>query len=263
MEAFLKATRTDIGADVTSGDIGVAATLAAEGRINLLEKAEFDFVKPETVKTIELGYRGTTKLAGNLFEFDVAGYYNIYENFITQRAIWTPLYGDVDLTGDATAAKAVLFNDVRRYVIRTNTNAEVESYGFTAGFNTKIISDFNIGANYAFADFEDDGRYENFKAAYNTPKHKVKISFGNDRLYKNIGFNINARWQDKFLYESVFIDDFVGARTVIDAQVNYSIASIKSTFKIGGLNLGGDDYTSVPGTGTVGSQYYISWIVNN
>lgn len=263
VERFLQATRADIGTNTSGPNIATAADQAARNSINLLEKAEFDFVKPETVKTIELGYRGTTKLADNLFDFDVAGYYNIYENFITQRAIWTPLYGDVDLTGDVLAAKAVLFSDVRRYIIRTNTNAKVKSYGFTAGFNTKILDNFNIGASYAFADYNDDGKDDEFKAAYNTPKHKVKISFGNEKLFKNFGFNINARWQDWFRYESVFINDIINARTVIDAQVNYSVPSIKSTFKIGGTNIGGENYTSVPGTGSIGSQYYISWVINN
>ncbi len=255
VENFRTQTRESIGSEA---NIPTAIAVNA----NLLEKAEFEFVKPETVKTIELGYRGATRLADNLFEFDVAGYYNTYENFLTQKTLWTPYYRDGGAV-DVTAASAILFSDVRRYIIRTNTDAVVNSYGVTAGFVTKVFSDFNFGVNYAYANFEDDGTDAEFKAAYNTPEHKVKVRFGNDRLFKNFGFNINARWQDEFYYQSVFIDAIVEARTVLDAQINYTIPQMKSTFKLGGTNLGGENYTSVPGTGTVGSQYYLSWTINN
>lgn len=258
VEAFLDATRDEIGSGAFTIDESVAR------HASLLEKAEFDFVQPETVKTFELGYRGATKLGDNLMEFDVAGYWNIYENFITQRAIWTPLYGDVENGAiDLLSPKAALYSDIRRYIIRTNTSSVVNSYGVSAGFITKVFGNFDIGLNYAFTGFDDDGSDPEFKNAYNTPEHAVKFRFGNDKLFKNFGFNFNARWQDEFIYRSVFIDALVEARTVLDAQINYTIPSLKSTLKLGGNNIGGPDYTSVPGTGTVGSIYYISWVLNN
>jgi hypothetical protein len=78
-----------------------------------------------------------------------------------------------------------------------------------------------------------------------------------------LGFNINARCQDEYWWESTFLDATVDSRTVLDAQVNYSVPSIKSVFKLGGANLGGREYFSAPGVGAVGSQYYISWTINN
>lgn len=256
-ELFLAGVRENVG----NGDTNAIAVGKNAG---LLEKALFDFVKPETVQSFEFGYRGATKLADKLFEFDVAVYYNIYNDFITQKTIWTPLYGKVDNgTTDFLAPIAVLSTDVRRHIIRTNTSSKVESYGLNAGFVTKVFGGYSLGANYAYSTFSDDGADANFKNAFNTPEHKVKIQFGHDKLFKNFGFNINARWQDEFLYQSVFIDALIEERIVFDGQINYTFPSIKSTFKLGGTNLSGKDYTSVPGTGNIGTQYYVSWTINN
>ncbi len=82
-------------------------------------------------------------------------------------------------------------------------------------------------------------------------------------LFKNFGFNVNVRWQDEYLWESTFLDATIDARTVVDAQVNYSIPSFKSIIKLGGANLMGQEYLSAPGVGAIGSQYYLSWTINN
>mgnify|MGYP000318403304 FL=1 len=104
---------------------------------------------------------------------------------------------------------------------------------------------------------------EDFEAGFNTPEHKVKVQFGKTNLFDNFGFNINARWQDEFFWESTFVDGTVDSRFVLDAQINYSVPSIKSVFKLGGANLTGQEYLSAPGVGAIGSQYYLSWTINN
>ena len=240
-------------------------TFFDSGDINDLEKAELNFLVPEIVRSFELGYRGATSLANNLLEFDIVGFYNFHEDFITTKDVLVPFYGTAGSSDVSTrsAIRALQNQDFLRYVLRTNTKSKIDTYGFSAGFNTKIFRGFDVGLSYAYADFKSDGKDPQFKESFNTPKHKVKVQFGHDKLFKNFGFNINARWQDEFLYESFFIDGIVEARTVLDAQVNYSIPSMKSFIKVGGTNLGRRDYISVPGTGSVGSQYYVSWTINN
>ena len=83
------------------------------------------------------------------------------------------------------------------------------------------------------------------------------------QIYKNVGFNFNARWQDEYRWESTFVDATIKARTVLDAQINLTVPSMKSIFKIGGANLMGQEYLSAPGIGAIGSQYYVSWTINN
>ncbi|WP_162288542.1 TonB-dependent receptor [Tenacibaculum jejuense] len=268
--AFTNFTTTLSGEDAFSNSYTASSIerFAQTGNDSDLEKAELNFVTPEIVRSFELGYRGAVNLADNLFEFDIVGFYNLHTDFITTRDVFVPFYGTVNSTdvpagAPANGIDAIRNQDILRYVIRTNTDSEIDTYGFSAGFNTKVFNGFDLGASYAFADFKSDGKDPEFKESFNTPKHKVKVQFGHSRLFKNFGFNINARWQDAFLYESFFIDAIVEERTVLDAQINYGIPALKSIFKVGGTNLGGKDYVSVPGTGTIGSQYYISWVINN
>lgn len=38
---------------------------------------------------------------------------------------------------------------------------------------------------------------------------------------------------------------------------------MKSRFKIGGTNLSGEEYVVTPGSGMIGSIYYVSWTIND
>ncbi|MCG8892798.1 hypothetical protein G1K97_03635 [Tenacibaculum finnmarkense] len=197
-------------------------------------------------------------------ELDVNAYYNQYDNFVANKNIVVPNYGAV-LNGvpDAQALKAFSNKDVTAVLLNTNTTAKVDSYGVGLGLTTKVFKTFNFGANYTLSKMifnqEDD---LDFKPGFNTPEHQVKIMFGNANLFKNFGFNINARWQDKFLWQSNFLTGEIESRTLLDAQINCKIPSLKSRIKIGGTNLTGKDYVVAPGSGLIGSMYYISWVIN-
>ena len=82
-------------------------------------------------------------------------------------------------------------------------------------------------------------------------------------MFENFGFGINARWSDDYLWESSIANAMVDSRFVVDAQINYSVPSIKSIFKAGATNLGGEEYQSAVGAPFIGSQYFISWTINN
>lgn len=207
-----------------------------------------DLVSPEKVTAFELGYRGLIPAGKRNMTVDFSVYYNAFEDFISGR--------NVLVRGSDNVLKPVQ--------VYTNSAADINSYGASIGLNTKIFDGFDIGLNYTFAKFDFDKASDpDFEAGFNTPEHKVKLQFGKPDLFKNLGFNINLRWQDEYLWESTFVDGIIDARTVIDAQINYSIPSIKSVFKLGGANLGGQEYFSAPGVGAVGSQYYLSWTINN
>ena len=108
----------------------------------------------------------------------------------------------------------------------------------------------------------DQASDPNYEAGFNTPEHQVKASFGNPNAIANFGFNVNLRWNNEYLWESTFADAIIDARTVVDAQINYTIPKWKSTFKAGAANLLGEEYLSAPGNGLIGSQYFVSWTLN-
>ncbi len=241
------------------------------GASALLKKTNVGLVKPEQVKAIELGYRSQIQ---KVF-VDINGYYNVYNNFIGRALALAPSYGKASesfnfVSGAPTyttnpevqSILAIRNNDYRAYQLYTNTPLEIQSYGIGVGLSKKFFGNYDIGISYNYAEFSfDQSKDPSFQAGFNTPKNRVKASIGNDKLFKNFGFNISGRWNSEYLWESSFSTGMVDSATVLDAQLNYSFPSIKSVFKIGAANLGGKEYTQVLGAGAIGRQIFASFTI--
>jgi len=230
-----------------------------------LEVANVALVKPEQVKAFEVGYKSVI----DGFSVDVNAYYNIYDDFMSTSRVIRPYYGTVgtDFTApsqtDLLSLQALANGDRRVFQVYTNTTETVNSLGFGIGLSKKVYRDFELGVNYNHAQFDfDQAKDPSFVAGFNTPKHRVKASLGNTKLFTNFGFNINVRWNDAYLWQSSFADGIVPENTVLDAQINYSVPSMKSVFKIGAANLFGKDYIQVIGAGAIGQQVFASWSIN-
>jgi iron complex outermembrane receptor protein len=231
---------------ITGRDVYANALTVSSGGT---QRADVGFVKPEKVTAYEVGYRGLVQAGAQRLTVDLSVYYNQYEDFIANTNVLVPY--------NAAGAYKV-------FQLYSNSTADISSYGATIGLNTKILDGFDLGLNYTLARFEfDQAANPDFEAGFNTPEHKVKLQFGKTDLFKNFGFNFNARWQDEYRWESTFVDATIKGRTILDAQINYSVPSMKSIFKLGGANLTGQEYLSAPGIGAIGSQYYLSWTINN
>ena len=243
------------------------AALSATGNPANLRKTNLEYVKPEEVKAIELGYRSVV----NDISVDINGYYNVYNNFIGNINVVAPFYGTaVDSpspTGGPTnlgtqSIHALQNGNFRAYQLYTNTKIEIKSLGFGLGLSKKVYKDFEFGVNYNYAEFDfDRSQDESFEASFNTPKHRVKASIGNEKLFKNFGFNISGRWNTEYTWESTMVDGVIPEATVIDAQITYNVPSMKSAFKIGAANLGGREYFQVLGAGLIGQQIFASWTI--
>ena len=206
------------------------------------------------------------------FTYDINGYYNIYNDFIGNLTVVAPLYGTAqdapDLTLGASnpgvqSVDALVTGNTRAFQLYTNTDIEIKSIGFGVGLAKKLPRNFEVSANYNYADFDfDQAKDPSFEAGFNTPKHRVKATISNDNLFKNFGFNISGRWSDEYKWESTFADGMIDAATVIDAQISYMVPSIKSTFKLGATNIGGKEYRQLLGPGLIGQQYFLSLTVN-
>ena len=254
------------GAYTNSFFASSVTAFGATGDAGALEIANSNFLKPEQVTSFELGYRG--KLGK--FIVDLSGYYNQYQDFLANETVIAPFYGDVQLSqtlqdGTPLAIAAIANGDFQAYQTYTNSDAEVNSYGGSIGVSTKILGGFDLGANYTYAklDFDTEANPD-FRTNFNTPEHKVKAQFGNTDLFENFGFNVAWRWSDTYFWEASFGDGQVPSFNVLDAQINYRVPKfLKSTFKVGATNILGDEYFTAFGTGFIGSQYYISWTINN
>lgn len=234
----------------------------------LLTKTRANLVKPEEVKAFELGYR-------SVFEgmsIDINGYYNIYNNFIGNLNVISPYYGTAqdnpNLAAGVTdpgvqSVRAIQNGEYRVYQLYTNSDVEIHSLGFGVGLTKKIISNFELGLNYNYAQFDfDQAKDPSFEAGFNTPKHRIKLSVGNDKLFENFGFNVSGRWNSEYEWQSGFADGTIKSATVVDAQINYGIPKLKSVVKLGAANIGGKEYYQVIGAGLIGQQYFVSWTIN-
>ncbi len=223
-----------------------------------LQIGNSSLAEPEQVTSVELGYRGKIEK----FIIDASVYYNQYQDFLANETVVAPLYGTA---GDNSLSLAALANeDFQPYQTYTNSDADINSYGAAIQVSTKIFNGFNLDANYTWAILDFDvNENPDFRTQFNTPEHKVKVSFGKTDLFKNFGFNTSWRWSDNFFWEAPFGDGEVPAYHVVDAQISYTIPSLKSSFKLGATNLLQDEYFTAFGTGFIGSQYYLSWTINN
>ncbi len=212
-------------------------------------------VEPEKAMAYEVGYRGHF----GKVTVDLNAYYTDYNDFIASQNVISPLYGQV---GDnSLSLLALQSGDYKVFQTYTNADSGVQSYGASIAVASKILNGFDISANYTFADFEQDD--PEFRASFNTPKHKVKASFGHTELVKNFGFNLSYRWSDSYFWQSSFGDGNIPSISVFDAQLNYTVPKIKSIFKVGAANLSGEEYYTAYGTGLIGTQLYVSWTINN
>lgn len=275
-------TQTADAAYSNSLFVSVAGELANLNRDVSSNGSDFignsNYVKPEKVNSFEVGYRGKIKN----FIIDASAYYNSYTDFLANESVIAPLYGNVsnfNLTGydpnnpasvaglnsDTQQILAALDNgDVNVYQTYTNSEETVNSYGAALAISTKVFNGFDLGVNYTYAHLDFDIKSNpDFRTSFNTPDHKVKASFGNTELFKNFGFNVAWRWSDNYYWESSFGDGEIPAFHVVDAQINYRIPSLKSSIKVGAANLLQDEYFTAFGTGFLGSQYYVSWTINN
>lgn len=231
----------------------------------LLDVADIDLVKPERVQAFDVGYRS---VINNDLTVDITGYYNIYNDFLNQSRVITPYYGDVntfdsaDLSTYAPVA-AISNGDRRVYQVYNNSKTEVSSLGFGIGLSKKVYEEFELSANYNYAEFKfNQAEDPSFIPSFNTPKHRIKASLGNQKLFKNFGFNTNVRYNSEYLWQASFADGIVPENLVFDAQINYAIPTLKSVLKLGGTNLFGSDYLQVVGAGWIGQQWFASITIN-
>ncbi len=230
---------------------------AATGDVSLLEAVVTPLVEQEQVTTVDLGYRG--KIGPVTLDADV--YYSVYDGFINEKIVVTPNNGSAF---DPSGIQDLVNGETTNFQVYSNSTADVNSYGAVVGASIKFAGDYRLGVNYTYAELDfDQASDPDFSAGFNTPNHQFKLSIGNPELFKNFGFNIDGRYKGEYLWESTIANAVMPEIVVVDAQLNYSIPSLKSLIKVGASNLGGDEYQSAVGTGNIGSIYYISLTINN
>lgn len=219
----------------------------------LLKTAPFSNLKPETVQSFEIGYRGVIE---KKLLIDVYAYMSRYNDFIARVAVGR---GRSGIAANAPVELASPFTTTN-YSFVTNTNTEVKAQGWGASVEYQLPHRFVLMANISGDQLNDVPA--GFVAFFNTPKVRYNLGLSNPNVYRNFGFNVIYRWQDKVNWEGTFGSGEIPSFGTVDAQASYTFTKIKSMIKIGTTNLFNKYYRSAFGNPQVGGLYYISFGYN-
>jgi outer membrane receptor protein involved in Fe transport len=219
----------------------------------LLVQAQFQKIKPETVNSYEIGYRGL--VTRNLL-IDLYGYYSRYKNFIGRVAVGR---GVSEVLSRAATELASPFTS-NNYSFVVNTNNEVKAIGWGLSVNYQLGRNYELNANISSDQLSDVP--SNIVTFFNTPKLRYNIGLANQDVGKGIGFNVIYRWQDDVNWEGTFGTGKISSYGTMDAQVSYKFPKTKNLLKLGASNLLNNYYRSAFGNPDVGGLYYVSFGFN-
>lgn len=227
---------------------------------DLLVKSNVEYIKPERATVFEVGYKGL--ISDNLV-VDINYYFSSYSDFLLNQVVMepeSPVLGN-DGTINPQAAMDLLNGDSHLYQLYTNASDRVTSQGATLGITYGLPNNYSVGANVTLATFDIKDANPNNVPGFNTPKYKTALTFGNNKLTDNLGFNVAWRWQDSYDWYGTFNQMRPGrieAFSIVDAQVSYKLLPIKSMVKLGASNLFNERVYQAFGSPSIGAIYYVS-----
>ncbi|MBM3432126.1 MAG: TonB-dependent receptor [Bacteroidetes bacterium] len=214
-----------------------------------LVRATYREVKPETVKSYELGYKG---IIGKKMLVDAYVYSSLYQDFLVGVAVAQSRNG----------ANAELYSPFTTNNVSYNQNStdDVRSIGWGVSLQYQWIKNFILYGNVFSDELRDvDPTVVTY---FNAPRYRFNLGVRNDNVYKNFGFNVVYKWQDENYYEGTFITGTLPSFGWLDAQVTYNPKDTKSTFRVGGTNIMNKYQRTGFGSPYVGGLYYVSYGYN-
>lgn len=234
---------------------------AFDGSGTLLAE-ELDYVEAEKVTSYDIGYRYNTKN----FTLDVNAYYSQYENFIGTNSVYVPAAEVVGLlmspqggglTADQAIATAMNSGARLQFGMDANLDVPFDTYGMSLEAIQRLNASTSMNFIYEYNELDYEAKANSdFELSWNTPKHRIKLGLTSN-VSENLTISANARYNSEYYYESSFIDATIRENTVVDAKVTFGINALSNVkFEIGGNNIAGREYVSIPGSGNIGSLYY-------
>ncbi|MFM1875354.1 MAG: hypothetical protein RL266_1091 [Bacteroidota bacterium] len=212
-------------------------------------------LRPEQVKTIEVGYRG---VAFKKLYIDANFYYNWYTDFIGEIRVVQPENASVyDQSGvDQLLSYSASNESYTRYQIPVNAEQQVRSMGATVGLAYYINDKYSVSLNYNWAKLVDDDLDDPIIPGFNTPEHKINVGVKGRRVWKGLGFSANFQWVDQYLWRSTFGDGIVPSYSFLDLQLSYEIPKWYSTLRLGVSNAYNLKRQEAFGAPTIGAMVY-------
>lgn len=228
-----------------------------EAAVDSLKTFSAKKIRPEQVRTIDVGYRGV--LFKKLY-VDAGFYYNWYTDFIGEIRVVQPTNANVeDETGLDQLISGYHGDDevaFTRYQIPVNAEQQVRAMGATIGLAYYINDKYSATLNYTWAKLIDDDLDDPIIPAFNTPQHKVNVGVKGRKIWKGLGFAANFQWVDSYRWESTFGDGDVPSYSFLDIQLNYEIPDWYTTLRLGASNIYNFKRQEAYGAPTIGTMVY-------
>ena len=234
---------------LNTGTYTAESVTAARAVFNpgLLQPSTFTELKPESVSSGEIGYKGI--IAKKLF-VDVYAYYSRYQDFLVSVAV-------VKASSPTNALNPLASTS---FSYNQNSTEIVKAQGWGVSMEYRLSRGYIVAGNL-FSDKLKD-LPPGFISYFNAPDLRANLSLRNDNVWKGIGFNVIAKWQNFNNYEGTFVAGQLPAFTWVDAQVSYRMAKSKSVFRVGGSNILNHYARTGYGSPYVGGLYYVSYGYN-
>jgi len=246
IDAFQAAVTNDFNA-------GLSTSAAIEKNKGRLVKNSYDYIKPEHINSFEIGYKSLF-LNRNL-KLDADFYYNKYENFIAQVEMSVPNTNVPDSIPYALNDKA----KQSRYRVWTNSQSTVYNYGGSFGLSYRVMRKYTLGGNVTYSKLDRTTNNDGLEDGFNTPEWIYNLSFGGERLYGRLGFNVSYKYQSSYYSQTFLVNGTVKSYGNTDAQVNYDLFRHKLNVKVGGANVFNKYYYSYLGGPSIGGFYYTTF----
>ena len=248
----------NVGRAILLGNItGINNLITVESFIDFLNSGKKDTlqyfnipkIRPEQVKTFEVGYR--TTLWNKLFA-DIGYYFSRYQDFIGYQ-----LGVDAFIpVGSSLPTKAQV------YRVSANAQDIVTSQGFSIGLNYFLNENFVLKGNYSW-NVLNTKTDDPIIPAFNTPRNKYNIGItGRDLALfgiHDIGFSINYKWIEGFIFEgSPQFTGFIPTYDLTDMQLSWLWKPRDLTFKFGASNVFNQKSYQTYGGPLIGRMAYAS-----
>ncbi|MCX7652245.1 MAG: TonB-dependent receptor [Bacteroidia bacterium] len=251
----------------------------ATGDMQLLNPIFVPGVRPERLRTFEIGYKGIWK--ERLF-IDAGYFFSWYWDFLGFRLV-------------STVPDLLTGRPVQIYRLSANASDIVTTQGFALGVYYYFAKKYTFSGSYTWAVLNKGGSWMDDFArsvnrlfgrrvlreipphddpiipAFNTPPHKYNFGLsardliipvaGRDIRY--LGFAVTWRWVHGFWFEgSPQFTGYVPSYGTLDAQLSWRPASTPEvTYKVGGTNLLGQRFFQAYGAPFIGRLVYVGvWI---
>ncbi len=265
--AFNKA----VADDVTNSDNPYGLNQAIQKNMGLLEEGivqpgQIQQLQPEQVISFEVGYKTSIK---KVLYLDAVYYNSVYRDFIGITKLVKPRTSpQVDMFIAATQVNKSAQNDV--YYLNVNSQELVGIQGASLGYKWLMPMGSIISGNITWSDIRSDVN-DPVAPGFNTPGLKYNLSLQNrkmDRMennpgFRNIGFKVTWRYQNRYYWESTFGDGWVEPVSTLDLQFTVNIDKPKSMLKFGASNFFNNAYSYSFGGPNIGVFYYVSYLIDN